>query len=395
MKKAIIIGPAYPYRGGLAAFNQRFARELDLNGFHTIIYTFKLQYPSIFFPGKTQVDTEQDCQGLDIRPRINSINPLNWIQVGNEIVKLDPDIVICRYWIPFFGPSLGTILRFVKRQCSAEIIALVDNFIPHEKRLGDWTFTNYFLGPIDSFLVMSDKVRNDLRRAGQRKPVIKLPHPVYDNYGARVDRAKALRQLGLPMDKTYLLFFGFVRKYKGLDLLIKAMADPILKKTGVTLIIAGEFYEKEEKFRSLIQKENVSEQVILYPQYIPDTRVKYFFSASDLVVLPYRSASQSGISQIAFNFWKPVLITDVGGLAEIVEEGLNGFVTLPEPEHIAQGIRRFLEVREKVDFTSNIRQRNDLFSWDAFTTNLLLQLLKCPVLPEATFVEEEAIHYQA
>ncbi len=374
MKKAVIIGPAYPLRGGLATFNHRFAEELTLNHIHPVIYTFNLQYPSFLFPGKSQLDTDQTDHGLDIRPRINSLNPFNWVKVAREIAGLKPDLIICHYWIPFFGPSLGTILRLIKKKCKTKIVALVDNLIPHEKRLGDKLLTRYFMEPIEYFLVMSDKVKKDIDVLGLNKPIIKLTHPVYDNYGTGVPRSEGLRFLGLPSDSTYLLFFGFVRKYKGLDLLIQAMADPLLRQAKIKLIVAGDFYEKENKYRELIERHAISEKVIVHPSYVPDKDVKYYFGACDLVVLPYRTASQSGISQIALHFAKPVLITDVGGLPEIVDDGINGFIARPEPDQIAAGIVRFLEEKNKSVIHGNILKCHDQFSWSDFTRSFLRQL---------------------
>jgi glycosyltransferase involved in cell wall biosynthesis len=374
MKKVVIIGPAYPLRGGLATFNQRLAEELERHHFPTIIYTFKLQYPPFLFPGKTQLDTDQNTNGLDIRSCIHSMNPLNWIKVAKEIAELQPDLVICRYWIPFFGPCLGSILRLIKRHSRARIVALVDNLIPHERRLGDNISTRYFLTPVDDFLVMSHKVKKDIEALGLNKPVIKLSHPIYDNYGPGVSKPDALKFLGLPADASYILFFGFIRRYKGLDLLVKAMADPLLKNSKVRLIVAGEFYEKEEIYRKLIERQAITDQVLIFPDYVSNHDVKYYFSACDLVVLPYRSASQSGISQIAFHYGKPVLATGVGGLPEMVRDGVNGFITDPGSTEIAQSIRRFLDSPHRDTICENILRDQHKFSWSGFTLDFLLQL---------------------
>ena len=374
MKKVVIIGPAYPLRGGLATFNQRFAKELKLYQIDPIIYTFTLQYPSFFFPGKTQIDTDQPRNGVDIHAEINSINPLNWIKVAKEIASLQPDYIICRYWIPFFGPSLGSILRLIKKNCDAKIVALVDNLIPHERRFGDQLLTKYFVAPIDYFLVMSEKVKRDIEAFNIDKPIIRLMHPIFDNYGPKVSRADALEHLGLPEDMTYVLFFGFVRKYKGLDLLLNAMTNPILKNSNIKLIVAGEFYEKEGKYRNMIKLQKLSDKVIMYPDYVPNKEVKYYFSASDLVVLPYRSASQSGISQIAFHYAKPILITDVGGLPEIVDDGHNGFIVEARPDSIAAGMKQFLDRKDKCNLSKYILENNEKFSWSRFTQDLLSQL---------------------
>ncbi len=371
LKKVVIIGPAYPYKGGLAAFNQRLAEELEWKGIHTIIFTFSLQYPGVFYPGKTQFSPDVSSNSsLDIRPRINSINPFNWIKVAREIAELEPDVVICRYWMPYFALSLGSMLRIIKRNCSTQIVGLVDNLIPHERRLGDSLLTTYFMEAVDTFIVLSTKVHKDIESLKLNKPILKLHHPIYDQYGSQVSRKKALDYLQLQNGVTYLLFFGFVRKYKGLDMLLKALADPILRKANVKLIIAGEFYERKKKYLNLIRRLDIEDLVIIYPYYIPDRKVRYFFSASDLVVLPYRSATQSGIAQIALNFVRPVLISDVGGLTETVEDGCNGFISTPNSKGLARGISRFLNFKDKSHIQECIFDNQEQFSWNIFTRNL-------------------------
>ncbi|MBK8501185.1 MAG: glycosyltransferase [Saprospiraceae bacterium] len=374
MKTAVIIGPAYPLRGGLATFNHRFAEELNNSDLHTIIYTFKLQYPSFLFPGTSQLDFEQNYNDLEIRPRINSLDPFNWRKVAGEIVALNPDIVICRYWLPLLAPCLGSILKLVKKKCNAKIIGLVDNLIPHEHRPGDKVLTTYFMSSIDYFVVLSEKVRQDIASFKVNKPIIKLPHPVYDSYGESVSKEESRDRLGLEHQSTYLLFFGFVRPYKGLDLLLKALADPVLTDSSVNLIIAGEFYEKIDRYKQLIESLKIGQRIRLCPGYVPNQEVKYYFSACDLVALPYRSATQSGIAPIAFNFGKPVLTTNVGGLPETVREGINGFVSDPRPESIAQGVKRFLDSHQRNLFSKNILSSNHLYSWSAFTRVFLSQL---------------------
>lgn len=371
MKTAVIIGPAYPLRGGLAAFNHRFAQELAANDLETIIYTFKLQYPSFLFPGTSQEDYDQPFSDLEIRPVINSLDPLNWRRVAREIAALKPDLVICRYWLPFLAPCLGSILKLIRKRCSVRTIGLIDNLIPHEQRPGDKMLTTYFLSSVDYFLTLSENVRQDIIKLKLNKPIIKLYHPVSDHYGQTVSEDESRERLGLDNLDTYLLFFGFVRPYKGLDLLLKAMADPVLKEAKVGLIIAGEFYEKIDHYQRLIEFLDLKKRIRLSVGYVPNDEVRYYFGACDLVTLPYRSATQSGIAPIAFSFGKPVLTTNVGGLPETVQDGITGFISDPDPESIARGVKNFLDSNNRNLFSRNIRIANQQMSWRLFVKEFL------------------------
>jgi glycosyltransferase involved in cell wall biosynthesis len=366
--KIAIIGPAHPLRGGgISTFNERLAEVLQQNGHEVTIYSFTLQYPSFLFPGKSQFTTEPAPGGLKIVSLINSINPVNWISSGLTIKKSKPDIVIVRYWLPFMGPCLGTILRIIKGNKGTKIVCIADNVSPHEKRPGDEIFTRYFIKPVDSFITMSRDVLKDLERF-TKKPSLYTPHPLYDNYGPAVTKDEACKKLGIDPSENYMLFFGFIRKYKGLDILLQAMQDANVKEKGIKLIVAGEFYDDKSFYGPLI--EEVNEQVILFTDFIPNEEVKYYFSAADVVVQPYRSATQSGITQIAYHFEKPMIVTNVGGLAEVVKEGETGFVVQPDAALLAEAISRFFTEGSIPGLEQNIKSEKEKYSWDNFTSKL-------------------------
>lgn len=365
-----IVGPAYPLRGGLADFDERFARELQAMGHEVVLYSYALQYPSFLFPGKTQYTDAPPPADLKIHTLINSVNPLNWLKTGNRIRKDRPDLLVIRYWLPFMGPALGTILRRVKKNKHTRILTIADNILPHEKRPGDTAFTKYFIKPVDRFVTMSDEVMSDLKKISTR-PALRLHHPLYDNYGLPVDQAVALQRLNLPADKTYLLFFGFIRKYKGLDLLLEAMADPRLKDRNVQLIIAGEYYGDKEFYEQIIREKGLQERMHLFTDFIPNDEVPLYFSAADVVVLPYRSATQSGITQVAYYFERPMIATRVGGLPEAVPEGNTGLLCEPEPASIAAAIERFLEPGSLPDVAVHLQAEKEKYSWRNFASRLL------------------------
>lgn len=366
----VILSPAHPLRGGIASSTERLARELQEQGAEVTIYSFRLQYPDILFPGKTQYADDPPPAGLHIRTVVNSINPLNWIRVGRELAGLRPDLLIVRYWLPFMAPSLGTIARLTRRNGHTKVIAIPDNVIPHESRPGDRGLTRYLLGAADGFVVMSRSVEQDIRSFDIRKPVTYVPHPIYDNYGPRVDRDRALRHLNLDESYRYLLFFGFIRRYKGLDLLIRALADERLRKRPLRLIVAGEFYEDRSTYEALIRDLGLEEKIHLFAEYIPNEEVKYYFGAADLVVQPYRSATQSGISQLAYHFNRPMLVTRVGGLPEIVEHGKVGYVVETDVAAIADAIADFFEQNRIKAMTEGVEENKELFSWTRMVEGL-------------------------
>ena len=365
----VIIGPAHPLRGGLATFDQRLAHALQDQGHKVMICSFSLQYPSFLFPGTSQFTDEPAPEGLDIRSWINSVNPLNWIRVGNRLKNMRPDLVIVRYWLPFMGPALGTILRRVRANRHTRILCIADNINPHEKRPGDKQFTAYFMKPVDAFVTMSRQVLSDLQQLSS-KPAAFSPHPLYDNFGPGVSKEEACRRLGLDAQQRYLLFFGFIRRYKGLDLLLEAMADPRIRDMGLKLLVAGEFYEDRAPYDALIERLGLQDQLQLCTDFVPNSEVRYYFSAADLVVQPYKNATQSGITQVAYHFEKPMVVTNVGGLAEHVPDGKVGLVTEPRPEAIADAIVRFYE-QPIEGLARQLQEQKKLYSWETFIKALM------------------------
>jgi glycosyltransferase involved in cell wall biosynthesis len=367
MQKIIIIGPAHPLRGGLATFDQRLAKEFNNNGDNCSIYSFSLQYPSFLFPGKTQYSNEPAPKDLKIFPVINSINPLNWIKIGNRIRKERPDIVVVRYWLPFMGPALGTILKKVRKNKHTKIVCIADNIIPHEPRPGDNSFTKYFLKRCDAFITMSEKVMNDLRKfVPTEKPAKLVQHPLYDNFGEIISKTEAREKLKIKTDELIILFFGFIRKYKGLDILLDAMK--ILKEnfklqiSNLKLLVAGEFYEDEKSYLGQINRLGINDNVILRTDFIPDSEVKYYLCAADAVIQPYRNATQSGVTPLAYYFEKPMIVTNVGGLPSLVPNEKAGLVTEPTAQSIANAILRFYQLGEDY-FLPHLRSEKQKFSW--------------------------------
>jgi glycosyltransferase involved in cell wall biosynthesis len=368
-RRIVIVGPAYPLRGGLASFNERLAQQFISEGNEVSIYTFSLQYPGFLFPGTTQYSTEPPPKGIRIKVAINSINPFNWLKVGNELRKATPDIVVVRYWLPFLGPCLGTILRIVKKNRHTKIICIADNIKPHEKRPGDAAFTKYFIPPVDGFVTMSEKVMGDLRSL-TNKPAQQVVHPLYDNFGEQLSKQDARKHIGLPPNEKIILFFGFIRHYKGLDLLLKAMALPVLKQSGIKLLIAGEFYEDRKLYDTLIEENELLPQLILKTDFIPDSQVKYFLSAADFVIQPYRNATQSGVTPLAYHFEKPMLVTNVGGLPDLVPDGKVGVVAEPTPESIAANILKLYELGDSY-FLPHLREEKKKYNWHNLTSHIV------------------------
>lgn len=382
--KITFLGPAYPYRGGLATFNERLARQFSSECKDVDIRTFTLQYPGFLFPGKTQFTDGPAPEGIKIKRELNSINPFNWLRTGFKIRKEKADILLIRYWLPFMAPCLGVVARIVKSNKYTVIIAVVDNVFPHEKRFGDNMLTRFFMNSIDGAVVLSDVVQKDVAEFRNDIPVCVTPHPLFDTYGKKLNRGEALSALKLDPDNSYLLFFGIIRNYKGLDILIKAFSDERLRGKNLKLIVAGEFYENEAHYRALVKESGLEKDVIFYDHFINDADVRLFFSGADLVVQPYKSATQSGVTQIAFHFDKPMLVTDVGGLKEIVTHEKCGYVVQPEPKTIADAIIDYFDNNRKNEFSECVRKEKERFSWskmtdavtEVFYKSLLKQLIK-------------------
>lgn len=370
MARVIIIGPAHPLRGGLATFNQRLAKAFTEEGHDCSLLSFSLQYPDFIFPGTTQYSSEPAPEDHVIHTKINSINPFNWLSTGSWLRKQKADLIIVRFWLPLMGPALGTILRKARKNKHTRIVCIADNVIPHEKRPGDKPFTRYFLKSCDAFITMSEKVMGDLRLFEKTKPAQLVSHPLYDNFGSIMSKEVARAQLGLPADEKIILFFGFIRKYKGLDLLFEAMADPGIKSAGIRLLVAGEFYEEEKGYQEQIDQLGIREQLYLRTDFIPDSEVRFYLSAADAVIQPYRNATQSGVTPLAYHFEKPMVVTNVGGLPALVPDNKVGLVTEPQPAAIAAGILRFYQLGEDY-FIPHLREEKKKYSWGRMVSSIL------------------------
>lgn len=369
--KITILGPAHPYRGGIAALNERLAKELVSEGHEVNIVSFTLQYPSFFFPGKTQFSDQAENFSFPITREVNSVNPLNWLKVGNCIKKQKPDLLIVRFWIPFMAMCLGTICRLVKRNKHTRIISIADNIIPHEKRPGDNFLCNYFINSADGFITMSESVLVDLRKFNKNKPGILSPHPIYDHYGKIESREVALKNVNLSDNYRYVLFFGFIRDYKGLDLLLNAFADPFFRDNNIKLIVAGEFYTDNSVYTNLISTLKINDLVELRTDYIPNSDVPNYFNSADIIAQPYKSATQSGVTQISYHFNKPMLVTNVGGLPEIVPHLKAGYVVNPDPEEIKAALKDYFINKKLDEFTANVVVEKDRFGWDKMTGSIM------------------------
>lgn len=363
MKTVKIIGPAYPYRGGIATTNERLAQEFQSSGFDVEMETFTLQYPSFLFPGKTQYNVKSAPENLKIRRTINSVNPFNWLKVGRRIRKEKPDLLIIRYWMPFLAPCLGTISGMIRKNKHTIIICLADNIVPHEHRPGDRLLTNYFIQRIHGLIAMSKSVLEEAKSFSTEIVTGYCPHPIFDNYGEGLTFEVAKQKLNLQADFRYLLFFGFIRDYKGLDLLINAFADERLRKFPVKLLVGGEYYSSPEPYLALIRERKLEEWIELRTDFIPDDQVNLFFSAADMVVQPYKSATQSGVTQIGYHFNKPMLVTNVGGLPEIIPDGKIGYVVDPDSKKIADALVDFYQNERRTEFERNIVEEKKKFSW--------------------------------
>ena len=369
VNKLVIIGPAWPLRGGLSAFDEKLATQFTEKGIQTRIDTFSLQYPNILFPGKSQYTTDPKPNNVNIEVCINSINPFNWIKIGLKLHREKPDLIIVRFWIPFLAPCLGTILKITKKNKHTKVISIVDNMIPHEKRIGDRLLTNYFVKTVDGFIAMSEKVKNDIKTFSH-KPVSISPHPIFNHFGDPITKMEARTQLGLPEQDKIILFFGYIRKYKGLDLLIQAMANETIKKLGIQLMIVGEFYEDASAYHDLVSSLGLQDQIKFYPNYIPDGEVKNYVCSADFIIQPYRNATQSGVTPLAYHFEKPMLVTNVGGLADTVPNLKTGIVVSPTTEAIAKGIETLYELGEN-HFITNIIEEKKKYSWAQMTEKFL------------------------
>lgn len=374
MAKVFIIGPAYPLRGGLATFDELFCRAFNEQGHSCEIVSYSLQYPGFLFPGSTQFDTTGVApKNLKIHTLINSVNPLSWIKTAKFIKKEKPDFIVFRFWIPFMGPALGSIARMV-RKSGIKVLAITDNVIPHEKRIGDVAFSKYFVNSCDGFITMSKAVMKDLEKITTTEHKKYLLHPLYTSFGEKINKAEARKALGLKEDKKIVLFFGLIRKYKGLDMLLEAFGE-LKANPDIQLLIAGEFYEDKQPYLDLIENSGIKDQVILHGKFIANDDVKLYFSAADLVALPYRSATQSGVTQVSFHFEVPTLVTNVGGLSEIIPDKVAGYVVESSGAAIATAIKDYFANDRINSFTEGMKREKQKYDWKLFV-NEVFELYK-------------------
>lgn len=364
--KIAFLSTFYPFRGGIAQFNALIYRELEKKN-ETKAFTFIRQYPNFLFPGKTQfVDENDPAYKISAERVLDTINPFTYISSRKKISKWEPDLILTKYWMTFFGPSLGFVLGGLKNTIR---ISILDNVIPHEKRFFDASFNRYFLKRNDGFVVMSDKVLSDLLSIVPNAKFIRVNHPVYDHFGIKLKQEDAKSQLKLDNSKKTILFFGIIRDYKGLDLLIEAMS---ILDDSYQLVIAGEVYGSFEKYQNQIDKLKIASKIKLHTQYIGDDQVNLYFSACDVCVLPYKSATQSGITSISNHFLTPLIATDVGGLKETIFDNETGLIVKePKAELIAEKINLYFEKDLKNQFSQNIDKYNKENSWENFADKIL------------------------
>ena len=361
--KIVLVGPFPPFRGGISDLNAALADHLSKrHEIHAINFT--TQYPKVLFPGKTQFKKGDPAQEVDSIRCLSSINPFSWRKTAYKIIDIDPDLVLFRFWLPFFAPAFSGVAKKIRKYSDATIMAICDNIIPHEERLLDTRLTKRFFGFIDSFIVLSKKVENELLSFVPEAKYKYSPHPIYSIFNNTLSKEQAKAELKLATKKV-LLFFGLIREYKGLDILINAMEKIKTELEDYTLLIVGECYENENKYTDLIKKAGITDNVKCHYSFIPDNEVGKYFSAADVVVLPYKTASQSGIVQIAYHFDTPVIVSNVGGLPEIVDEGKTGYCVEPNSNAFAKAIKAFYENDNISEMNSNISQYKSQFSWDA------------------------------
>ncbi|MBC7187178.1 MAG: glycosyltransferase [Calditrichaeota bacterium] len=361
--KIVIVGTAYPLRGGIAHYNALLYRTLRDRGHQVHVISFKRQYPALLFPGRTQQDTGEETIPIHAEPLLDSIGPVSWLRAALRIRQHAPDLVVFKYWMPFFAPCFATVAFLSKLLCAARVVYICDNIVPHEGTRLDVPLTRLALAFVDHFVVMSHTVQQDLLRFVPHADFRHVPHPVYSIFGDPLPKEEARRRLGLGSGNL-ILFFGYVRAYKGLHVLLQAMPE-VLRQTPVRLLVAGEFYSDKSTYLQLIEQLGISSAVTIMDEFIPNQDVKLYYSAADVVVLPYLSATQSGIVQIAYHFNKPVITTDVGGLPDEVVHGATGFVVpANDPKALASAIVSYFAEKKEHSFAEQIAQHKRRYSWD-------------------------------
>ena len=358
--KIAIVGPAHPYRGGLASIMESMAREFQSRGHEVDIFTFTLQYPTLLFPGKSQTVTTPPPADLKISRELSTVNPLSWWRLGRKLSRERYDMVLMKYWTPFMAPCFGSVARLARSNGHTKVVCQIDNVEPHEHHIIDKPCNSYFLGSVDGYIYMSEQVHSELRSYSSA-PALFSPHPLFDNFGKRVPREDACRELGLDTGQRYALFFGLIRDYKGLDTLLDAWSE--FRRDGHKLIVAGEFYTSREPYIEQIKRLDLGDEIILHDIFVPDDRVKYYFSAADCVVLPYKTATQSGVTQICYNFCTPVIVTNVGGMAEIVPDGRVGYVCEPSAAGVAKALENIYKDDNIAHFAEAMSEERKRFTW--------------------------------
>ncbi|MCX8080982.1 MAG: glycosyltransferase [Bacteroidia bacterium] len=364
-----ILGPGYPLRGGPALLNENFCLELSGKGHKAEIISFSFQYPSFLFPGTSQYDFSREKPSCPIHSLIHTLNPISWFRTARYLRKSKADIVIIRYWLPYFAPALGTIARLVRKHM--RVFAIADNIIPHEKRWGDKILTRYFIGSLHGVICMSGKVEHDLKINFPEKPHIKVYHPLYETYPRPVSMEEARKRLGIPPDKKVILFFGLIRKYKGLHLLLDAARELIHSFPEVLILVAGDFYDDRQNYEpalSMLEKEG---HLVLYGRFVPDDEIHYYFCSANVCVQPYLNATNSGVSMVSYFYGLPVIATNVGGLPEIIPHGECGLLCEPNTEDLKKQITYYFEKQLEAPFRKNIETFRKNFSWDTFINKVL------------------------
>lgn len=363
--KIAILSIFPPYRGGIAHFNVKLYETLSQRHQVSVI-NFSRQYPNLFFPGKSQLDSDYRENNSFDKRIIDSINPVSWIKAYKVLKNQNPDLIIYKYWMPFFAPCLGSISFLFRKYLKGKSLAIIDNLIPHEKRFGDKLLNKFFLKQTDYFIVMSGQVEKELIYLKPKAKYSLLQHPIYNNFGEKISQKIAKEKLGIKETKV-ILYFGFIRKYKGVKYLIRAVPG-ILKKIDARIILAGEFYDDKSSYTDEIKKTNCSNKITVQDSFIPDSKVHLYFSAADLVVLPYVSATQSGIVKIAMNYDLPCVVTNVGGLPEIISDGKTGFVIEPKSERaISETVLKYFLETNQEKMIKNIKDNKRKYSWENFT----------------------------
>ena len=363
-KRIVLIGPMYPYRGGIAHFFETMYWGLRERGHHVDAVTFSRQYPSLLFPGKSQFELgATPARAVPAERWIDSINPATWFSAVSKIAQSQPDVAIFKYWIPFLAPAFGRLARSLSKRGIQQLV-VVDNALPHERRWGDRVLGRYFFKAMDGCVVMSSAVERDLDLLKVSVPRVFAPHPVYDVFGQPVDRKQARDELGIPQEAPLLLFFGFVRRYKGLDILLRSMPKVLRAMPDARLVVAGEFYDDEADYRNLISSMNLDRNVTVHARYIPKEMVAKYFAAANVVVQPYVSATQSGVAQIAYQFDRPLIVTDVGGLAEVIPHEVAGLVVKPnDPNALAESVIRFFSEALEDQLVAGVQEQKQKYSW--------------------------------